>query len=167
VEKCGAPTKAGTPCRWGRDECRIAAHRDWHLRGSRTRSGKGPSGATAPARARPIPAAIGRGDIAGVAWWALEGVAGGSLESGTAMVMASLLRVLLAAGDTAPPDDDALLEVELRGLLMHGLPPRNGEEWAVAEARFSAEAMDEVRRWQRLLEGDALDGIEPGIRGEE
>jgi hypothetical protein len=49
-------------------------------------------------------------------------------------------------------EDEVLAEIELRGCLMHGLPPRNQEEWDLAREKFDDEAIAEFERWQRLID---------------
>ena len=167
MERCGAPTRNQTPCQWEKSRCTIKTHRAWH---------EGVKGAAAQADSptpraesagRPVPGAMRQHDVPGVAWWALEGLAAGALTSSDASVMASLLRVLLAANNIILDDESALGEIELRGLLMHGIPPRTEAEWERLESAFSPEAVAEIRRWLRLLEADGLDGVDPGALGDE
>jgi hypothetical protein len=175
---CGAPTLAGSPCRWPAKGCPVGTHR-------RFREGTRPQKLAAPPEravgqrpgsedggrnhAAPPSAwdSILRHDIPEVAWGALRGLTDGTLEDRTGSVMATLLRVLIAAGESGPGDEAALREVELRGLLMHGLPPRDDEEWALLESTFSPEAVAEVRRWPPLLEAHALDSVKPGLFRDE
>lgn len=161
MERCGAPTQEGSPCRWPIEQCPVASH-------ARVRAtGQKPQHA-APAkdgeRRRPpvILEGIARRDIAGTGWSVAAALADGSIDQRDAAVFASILRVLLAAGSGGIADDDALREIELRGLLMHGLPPRDEDEWELLKRTFSPEAVREVVRWQPLLEGDAFDAVEPG-----
>ena len=114
------------------------------------------------------PITIEKRDIHALAWWALGGLTTGELDERTGSVIASLLRVVLAAGEAGLTDDEeARREVELRGLLMHGIPPRNDEEWERLKQSFSPEAVEEVRRWRSLLVADRLDGVDPGLFGDE
>jgi hypothetical protein len=115
-------------------------------------------------------AAIRRAEIGSVAWETMSGAARGALDARVAAVIATLLRVVAALDEGALRAEDALLEAELRGLLMHGLPPRTQAEWDRLRAIFSPEAVREVERWAspaRLLEGDALDGVKPGFFRDE
>lgn len=50
-------------------------------------------------------------------------------------------------------EDDILAEIELRGVVMNGFPPRNEEEWALAEKVFDAEAIAEFHRWEATGHG--------------
>lgn len=149
--KCGAPTKAGSPCNFGRVEC---PHHGPNARPRSATDGKPEPG---------VPPPEGR-DISAITWWAIDGVALGWLETARASVLASLLRV--ATG--LPPEDeaDALKEVELRGRLMHGQPPRDDAEWGLAESLFTEEALREFRRWETLLERDAFHGGEELLPGD-
>ncbi len=60
---------------------------------------------------------------------------------------ASIMRVLHALGPDAAAEDDALRDVELVGLVMNGLPPRDDAEWARARDLFDEETLEELRRW--------------------
>lgn len=44
--------------------------------------------------------------------------------------------------------DEELAEVELRGVVMNGFPPRNDEEWELAKKVFDADAITEFHRWE-------------------
>jgi hypothetical protein len=83
----------------------------------------------------------------GVAWWVLEHLAQGAIPERRATALASVLRVLLAIGPDVTSEEDRLAEVALRGVLMHGTPPRDEDEWALAEERFTSDAIEEFRRW--------------------
>ena len=50
-------------------------------------------------------------------------------------------------------EDDILAEIELRGVVMNGLPPRNDEEWALAQKVFDADAIREFHRWEEVGHG--------------
>ena len=168
MERCGAMTQKGTPCQWPLSRCDIPGHDRWReaKAAAKTAAPAEPVESSLPSRP-PLPEAVSRHDIPGVAWWALSGLVSGALASSDVAVLASLLRVLLAAGSTGLDDEAALQEVELRGLLMHGIPPRNDAEWEVLESTFSPEAVAEVRRWRRLLEADGLDSVNPGFFGDQ
>jgi hypothetical protein len=106
---------------------------------------------------------IAERDIAETGWAVLEALTRGEIDQRAVGVVASVLRVLLTAGSSSIANEDALREVELRGLLMHGIPPRNDAEWSLMRATFSPEAVAEARRWRPLAEGDALDGVDAGV----
>lgn len=97
----------------------------------------------------------------------LDRLEDGELDPRIATVMVAALRVLLAAGGLAAEDDDALAEVELRGRLMFGLPPRDEAEWDLARARFTPEALAEIERLAALFERDGFDGREPAGLGDQ
>lgn len=50
-------------------------------------------------------------------------------------------------------EDEVLAEIELRGVVMNGFPPRNDEEWALAAKVFDADAIREFRRWEEVGHG--------------
>ncbi|MGE0571613.1 MAG: hypothetical protein AB7H85_15245 [Dehalococcoidia bacterium] len=110
-----------------------------------------------------MPLPVQARDIPGVAWWALEQLASGGLEARDGGVYSTLLRVLLACGPEDLLEASALPEVELRGRLMHGLPPATPRQWQLFETRFGEEAAAEVQRWAGLLEADALDVVDPAL----
>jgi hypothetical protein len=81
----------------------------------------------------------------------LAGVASGRYSPAQG---ARFIRSLVAVRKLGPEpidEDEALAEVELRGRLMHGQPPRDPEEWALAARRFDETAIREFRRWEELI----------------
>ncbi len=46
--------------------------------------------------------------------------------------------------------EQMLREVELRGVLMNGIPPRNEAEWELAASIFDDDAIAEFKRWEML-----------------
>lgn len=140
----------------------MPAHARWHAGLKDQHAHEPPAAAASPA----VPAPVRDRDIPGVAWWAVEQLAAGSMEGRDGGVYSTLLRVLLACGPGDEDGEEALLEVELRGRLMHGLPPAAPEQWELLAQRFSAAAVEEVRRWGALLEGDPLDVVDPAFPGD-
>ena len=84
-----------------------------------------------------------------LAWLAVEGLVSGDLDPRRASALASIGRLLVVLGTDATSERDALVEVERRARLMHGLPPANEAEWEWARERFTAEAVAEFERWER------------------
>ena len=84
-------------------------------------------------------------DVRGLAWWVVEEVVRGGVAGREASALCSLIRVLASLGP-GEGEEGSLLEVELRGLVMNGLPPRSDAEWALAERVFGAEGVAELRR---------------------
>ncbi len=161
---CGAPTLAGGACRWPRDRCTF--------HGARQRRSRPPSPPPPPEGATgDIPAAIERRDVRELAWWLMEALIGGWDHSpGNASSLTAVLRVLASMGPEPRAEEDALAEAELRGLIMHGVPPRTPTEWERAAAVFSPEALREIARWEGLLatgeddgllEGEGRDALQP------
>lgn len=163
MEPCGAPTASGRPCRWKQDQCPVATHRRWHEGQKRQRESPPFAGPSPGAATLAVPPPVQARDIPGVAWWALEQLAAGGLEARDGGVYSTLLRVLLACAPEDPGGGQLLAEIELRGRLMHGLPPATPGQLELLESRFSDEAAAEVQRWTRLLEADALDVVDPAI----
>lgn len=169
--RCGAPTARGTACRWPANECQFEHHRRWrqqHGRSSATEPEPSPAepGASKAALDGLPPEIIAGRDLAGLGWWVVRAMAEGSLEERTASVLASLMRVLAAVGGGEAAGEDVLREVVLRGLVMHGVPPRTEDEWELARAIFDDGALAEIRRWAPLVEADGDDDLQPFRLGE-
>lgn len=117
-----------------------------------------------------MPEPVQERDLRGTGWWLMEQLAVHQpLEARAVSVAASLLRVLAGLGPELASEDEALLEVELRGRLMHGQHPRDGAEWARASKVFDDAALAEFQRWELeslLLEGDVLDELDPLVGGQ-
>lgn len=174
---CGAPTVAGGRCRWPRGQCRF------HRAAEAPRERPGP--ASRGVRAAPVsrrrnardgegegglPRAVRERDVRGLAWWLMELLISREDPASNAQALTAVLRVLAGLGPEPRQEEDALAEVELRGLLMHGVPPRTPGEWARAAELFSPEALREIARWEGLLaaeadgvllEGDGADRLQP------
>jgi len=68
--------------------------------------------------------------------------------------VARLLRTLAqlhAMGPAPMAQHYALKQVELRGRIMHGQPPRNEQEWELARFIFDDDAIAEFERWDREI----------------
>lgn len=140
-DRCGAPTRGGAPCRFPAGQCPHDSH-------ARAREGR-------PARA-PSPSPVGailERDLRGLGWWLIEETLAGRVTPPEASAVNRMMHTLLQLGPTPEADDLALQEVALRGLLMHGVPPRTEEEWRRAAQIFDDEALAEFRRWASAEEG--------------
>ena len=82
----------------------------------------------------------------------------GRLDTRQASVAAALLRLLHALGPDPISDEEAWKEVELRGRIMHGMPPRSPEEWERVALLYDDEALEEFRRWDAALQRALLEG---------
>ena len=106
-------------------------------------------------------------DIRAIGWWLLDGLMSGEVEPRTASVVASVLRVMASLGPEPMDEREALAEVELRGLLMHGIPPATEEQWARARRTFGTEFLETLERRfnaigaapERRLPDEADDGF--------
>ena len=133
--RCGAPTRAGAPCRFPSDQC----PHESHARGRKAPPAGEP---------RPSPAgAIRERDLRTLGWWLIEETLAGRVTPPEASAVNRMMHTLLQLGPTPEADDLALQEVALRGLLMHGVPPRTADEWKRAAEIFDDEALAEFRRW--------------------
>ncbi|MCY3506221.1 MAG: hypothetical protein OXH41_08665 [Chloroflexi bacterium] len=140
-DRCGAPTRGGAPCRFPADQCPHDAH-------ARTREGR-------PGRSRsssPV-GAIRERDLRALGWWLIEETLAGRVTPPEASAVNRMMHTLLQLGPTPEADELALQEVALRGLLMHGVPPRTEQEWRRAAEIFDDEALAEFRRWASVEEG--------------
>lgn len=164
---CGRPTQAGGQCQWPAETCPHHSARGRALARARARAfAAKPEAETGAGRERPPltppPAAtFRRRDLRSLGWWAIGELIGGALEERTGTVLASLMRTLAALGPEPLATEEALREVELRGLLMQGLPPRTPGEWELAARLFSAEAVAEIARWRPSGEDHAGHDLEP------
>ncbi len=70
-------------------------------------------------------------------------------------LVATVMRILITLGPEPLSKEGALREAALIGRVMGGQPPRDAEEWALAESIFEADAVAEFRRWE---ERDAARG---------
>lgn len=108
----------------------------------------------APAQpARALPEAVAARSVRQLAWWTIGALIEGTLEARDVTALCTLIRTLHTLGPE-PEDQQAILaEVELRGVVMNGFPPRNDEEWALAERVFDADAIAEFHRWEAVGHG--------------
>lgn len=99
------------------------------------------------------PVAVANRDLRALAWWAVGALLTGALPGRETSALCTLIRVLHALGPE-PEDEQVLLaEVELRGVVMNGFPPRDDEEWELARRVFDADAIEEFHRWEREGKG--------------
>ena len=157
--KCGSKaTKSKTPCGYEIEKCPHAGH----ARDSAAPERHGvaalaqadqPVGMTPATEERRAPEAIAGRDLRQLAWWTAGALIDGTLEARDVSAMCTLIRTLHALGPE-PGDQEAILrEIELRGVVMNGFPPRDEEEWALAERVFDAEAITEFHRWEETGHG--------------
>jgi hypothetical protein len=156
---CGAPTRSGGSCGWERALCPHHGRKNGPANAPAANPVV-PAARTNPARPGASPAE--ERDLRKLGWWVIERVISGELTSSDASVVSSVMRVLAALGPATADSEDALREVQLRGRLMHGRPPKDAEEWALAGRLFTDDALAEFRRWEQLWrEADADDGVQP------
>ncbi len=149
-EICGAITRKG-----GRCQNRLGADCPYHSDEQRARAAASPPpGAPDPNRGRMRSDAVAARDLHGVAWALLEGLlADDTVDAARkASAGATLIRVVSGLGEPPVSRERAAAEIALRGMIMHGLPPRNAEEWALAEELFTPEAVAMFRTWKPGLE---------------
>ena len=91
--------------------------------------------------------AIRERDLRGLGWWLIEETLAGRVTPPEASAVNRMMHTLLQLGPAPEAEDRALQEVALRGLLMHGVPPRTEDEWRRAAEVFDDEALAEFRRW--------------------
>jgi len=106
------------------------------------------------------PGALEARDLRELGWWTIEHTIRGDLTPNRGTVISTIMRVLAAMGPEPLAEEEMLREVELRGVLMNGIPPRTAEEWELAGRIFDDDALAEFRRWPALT-GDRDDAEEP------
>ncbi len=146
---CGAITRKGgrclnrrgPGCPYHTDEERARAH------DSDQAGGEAPPAMAAPAPREP---AIAGRDLHSVAWRLLEDLLEDERVDAArrASAGATLIRVVEALGEAPVSRERAAAEIALRGMVMHGMPPRNAEEWALAEELFTPDAIAMFRTWK-------------------
>jgi len=149
---CGAPTKKGPPCRFLARECKH--HQGWR-EDIRARAGD----VEVPPAQGSLPPVVAGHNLRDLAWWLVDRMVGADLPAPNASVIVAVMRILASLGPEPLAEAEALKQVELRGRIMHGQPPRTPEEWELAAAVFDDEALAEFHRWddeiERLLAGSA------------
>ena len=149
---CGAPTRKGTPCRFLAHECK-------HHQGWRGDSAEPQAPIEAATNEGVLPTHVAEHNLRDLAWWLVDRMVGAELPAPNASVIVAVMRILASLGPEPMAEAEALKQVELRGRIMHGQPPRNPQEWERAAAVFDDEALAEFHRWddeiERLLAGSA------------
>lgn len=146
---CGAITRKGGHCQnrngancpYHTDDQRARGHAELPIEGdARPRGGASETGKNAIA---------GR-DLHAVAWRLLEDLLEDDRVDAArrASAGATLIRVVEALGEAPVSRERAAAEIALRGMVMHGMPPRNAEEWALAEELFTPDAITMFRTWK-------------------
>ena len=150
---CGAPTRGGSACRFPADRCPHDAH-------ARARE-------ELPARERAPSStgAIRARDLRALGWWLIEETLAGRITPSETSAVNRMMHTLLQLGPAPEADELALQEVALRGLLMHGVPPRTAEEWRRAAEIFDDEALGEFRRWASREDANEPGGEDANARG--
>jgi len=145
---CGAITRKG-----GRCQNRLGAACPYHTDEQRAHASTGEPGAEGRNRPLRRDAIAGR-DLHAVAWALLEELLEDERVDAArrASAGATLIRVVEGLGEPPVSRERAAAEIALRGMIMHGLPPRNAEEWALAEELFTPEAIAMFRTWKPGLE---------------
>ena len=119
-----------------------------------------------PPRSLIVPQAAIEHDLREVAWWMVQQILKADLDAQRAGALVSLMRLISSLGPEPMALEEALAEVELRGLIMHGIPPRNAEEWERASRIFSADSLAEFKRRHSPRYGDGSYVSEPLDGGE-
>lgn len=112
-------------------------------------------------------------DLRAFSWWLLEAILDGEVAPAKGGVMSGLLRIIAGLGPEPASEAEVYKELELRGRLMTGLPPRTPEEWDRVALFLDDEALEEIRTWPmdgprhpHLLERDSGDVREPEVLGD-
>lgn len=160
--KCGSKsTRSKAPCGYELEQCPYANHahdsadpeQHGSSNGGRTEGDPRTPGAEAERPARVVPESVAGRDVRQLAWWTIGALIDGSLEARDVTALCTLIRTLHTLGPE-PEDEQAILaEIELRGVVMNGFPPRNDEEWALAARVFDADAIAEFHRWEAVGHG--------------
>ena len=164
--KCDSTsTRSKTPCGYTLEQCPYGSHAldssDPARHGSGRGSGRGERTVDEPQLLGPapeqpvraLPEAVAARDVRQLAWWTIGALIDGSLEARDVAALCTLIRTLHTLGPEPEEEEAILAEIELRGVVMNGFPPRNDEEWALAERVFDADALAEFHRWEATGHG--------------
>ena len=139
MEKCGAPTKNGTPCKWERP-CKYHGTKP-----------------TATATSQPgsdsfRPEAVAERDLASLGWWTIGAVLSGELEAPRGSVVAALMRIIVSLDEQGDAELYGWERTALETRLANGLLPKTDDEWALAEQIVDEETFAELRaRLERAM----------------
>lgn len=157
--RCNATTKKGTPCTFLAEECphrKSGLHRERETGPAAMRTSAALDFPSPPPAARQGPTRIARAfaerDLRGVLWEVLESLVMSDAEGKTATAAASIARAIASLGEETGDREQSLRETAVIGSVMHGIPPRDAAQWAIAERLFDAETVRALREW------DPLDG---------
>lgn len=64
---------------------------------------------------------------------------------------ASMMRVVFAQGDEPEDRAAAIAETAVIGSILHGIAPRDADQWAIAERIYDEAALEDLRHWTPLL----------------
>lgn len=133
---CPAQTSSGMPCAYPAETCPL------HPRQLQPEA--------PPISERPVPT-----DPRAIGHAVAQQVADGSASPLQASRLIRSLSLLKTMGNlnTEEEEQAILAEVELRGVVMNGFPPRNEEEWLLARRVFDDAAIEEFTRWERCGSG--------------
>jgi hypothetical protein len=176
---CSGRTQDGEPCGWTSGPCPHHGA-DGKRRTARRKPPTNviepePVSVAPPRQSLGLPGAVVQHDLRQLGWWLIGETLLENVDVRSASVVVTAMRVISALGPEPMAEEDALKEVELRGRIMNGQPPRNAEEWARAERVFDGDAIAEFRRWEARgkprpellrLEGDRDDRSQPLVFGD-
>lgn len=97
-------------------------------------------------------------DLRSVAWIWLQQLTS-ELSSRNGATAASWARLILNLGEEPAGEDDVREEAAVVGSILHGIPPRDDRQWALAEEIFDPQTMRDIRSWGRALQ--SVPGTEP------
>ena len=137
---CGSPTPSGFSCGYPPNQCPL------HIRDLTASD-------TAPAAEEPEPGEVDTAMLAKFAASVVVRLSRGKLSPLDAMRALRALATFTKLPGPPEDEDEILAEVELRGVVMNGFPPRNEEEWQLARKVFDADAIEEFERWEREGKG--------------
>ncbi len=64
---------------------------------------------------------------------------------------ASMMRVIFALGDEPEDRAAAIAETAVIGSILHGIAPRDEDQWAIAERIYDDATLDDLRHWTPLM----------------
>ena len=94
-------------------------------------------------------------DLHAVSWWVLERLLHDEIDPRRASAMRAMVGTIAQLGPEERDEQEMWREAQLRGLVMHGIPPRTPEEWELAERVFDDDALAELHRWEAMFKAPA------------